>query len=286
MSGATGSGRIDTSIKIGYTLPRFRYVIWALTALAIICIAFFGTKNAGSYAGYDAGSLFEPESYVDTWYTETFGDASGMTDDELNDYLGGMRNKNLPGVIFGGVILVASLGVAYLAGEGWVRNVGLSAATLEHSKPSFDFFSAAYANDKAYQAADHIEKGSSLSLGQYAVLAMCLPAADSGIPGSTIDAAGVAETRRDLNDVYGKTYLALEGLTLDAQGHVKPLISSVSSSLPQIGFPAAARTAAPVATAAAEPAPWFCPKCGTKVIGTAKFCPKCGTKHDRGPSGA
>ena len=279
MNGPTGSARLDASIKVGYTRPRFRYVIWALTALSIVCLVYFGTKNAGSYAGYDAGSLYQPQSYVDTWYTETFGDASGMTDDELNDYLGGMRNKNLPGVIFGVVSLVASLGIAYLAGEGWVRNVGLAAATLEHTQPAREFFSAAYANDSAYQAADRLDKGSSLGLGQYAVLAMCLPDADNGLPGSTIDADGVAETRRDLDNIYGKTYLALEGLKLSAEGHVEPLLGAVSVTLPSLG--ARAASPATAVTPTQTSAHWFCPKCGTQIPGTANFCPKCGTARER-----
>lgn len=284
MGGPTGSARLDASIKVGYTQPRLRYAIWALTAVSIVCLVYFGTKNAGSYAGYEAGSLYQPQSYVDTWYTETFGDASGMTDDELNDYLGGMRAKNLPGVIVGVVGLVASLGVAYLAGEGWVRNVGLAAATLEHTRPAWEFFSAAYANDATYQAKDHLERGSSVSLGQYAVLAMCLPEADNGLPGSTIDAAGVAETRHDLDNVYGKAYLALEGLRLDAEGHVGPLLDAVSVTLPSLNVHEA--SPAGDVTPAQASAPWFCPTCGTKLPGTTNFCPKCGTARERGQAGA
>ncbi|MDF7664882.1 hypothetical protein [Bifidobacterium sp. ESL0745] len=65
--------------------------------LAILAVVFVigaliaGFSNAGSYAGYDAGSVFDPKTYHETGVTKMFGSDIGMSAQSLNDHLDQLR---------------------------------------------------------------------------------------------------------------------------------------------------------------------------------------------------
>ena len=97
---------------------RFRYVLWALFAASVLGILWFGLQDVGSYYGYEAGSLFRPEHYVDTAWTATFGDSYGFSAADINRELSAMRLANLPGVLGCGVVLLASAALTFWVGLG------------------------------------------------------------------------------------------------------------------------------------------------------------------------
>ena len=226
----SSESRFREAITIGFTQPRFRWLLWVIAVAGILCASYFGFKNAGSYAGYDAGSILRHSTYVDTWYTETYGDASGMTDTELNNFLGNMRMRNMPGMIVGIALIAGAAGLAFAAGSGYVGNVGQTAFILRASKPSRELFQALYDADGQYRKENGSTDADALAV--YALLAMCTPAADQGFPGEAVDAEAVRETRKDLDAPVSKVWLALMGYKLDEAHHLCSLVPAVDVPLP------------------------------------------------------
>ncbi len=301
-----------SGVAAGWLLPRFRFVIWGLIVLSVVGVIHFASKNAGSYMTYDAGSIVQPKSYVDTWYTSRYGDVSGMTDSELNGHLFMMRMANMPGLL---LCAGATLGLMVLfvsAGEGYLKNAGLAGRVLQVSEPSRLFFVGEYEREHGVGSATSLEQDGLIGLGNYVVEYMGQPGADGGIPGTPVDALSVEDARRRLKDFDGRAYLLLNGLKLDAGDHIVPLFSGLPVVLPQ---PQGAYRDEPVRDAAASSGPVpvvqgdgavrleacgdapeaqgiptpaasdgsvrpFCGQCGSRLPDHAKFCPRCGCKRD------
>lgn len=297
---------IKTGIQTGMLLGPCRAVFWAVLAVGIGCLLFFGFKDAGTYQGYEAGSLLRPERYEDTEWTALFGDRYGLKADDLNAQVASMRAANLPGAVAGGAIAVACAAAAYAVGAGMARTAGVVARAVQLMDGELlDYLVASCKRDRpAYSYRDDCAGGPPLELGEYTVLLAGQPWADGGISGTPVESEMVADIRGDLDDIWGKAYLRALGMKLDWNGHIIPLTARARAKTPthpdemphpdteaiQDHAPNETASTLPNATAsrdtAAVPAEAprdavFCPQCGAELPAAARFCRRCGTSLER-----
>ena len=188
---------------------RFRYVLWALFAASVLGILWFGLQDVGSYYGYEAGSLFRPEHYVDTAWTATFGDSYGFSAADINRELSAMRLANLPGVLGCGVVLLASAALTFWVGLGALLAGGVWEALFKMEPSVQRFFLERYRIDHPTESG----RPAIEDVARYAWQYVCDKRCDTGIPGTVIDAEMVYELRKFLaqEKLFGG-YLALNGL--------------------------------------------------------------------------
>lgn len=296
---------------------RFRYVLWALFAVSVLGILWFGLQDVGSYYGYEAGSLFRPEHYVDTAWTATFGDSYGFSAADINRELSAMRLANLPGVLGCGVVLLASAALTFWVGLGALLAGGVWEALFKMEPSVQRFFLERYRIDHPTESG----RPAIEDVARYAWQYVCDKRCDTGIPGTVIDAEMVYELRKFLaqEKLFGG-YLALNGLrATKAPVHLEPLLPWISVRTPTIADTASAgaqhaqQVAPAIQAPVSPPAPQgqgaaaastpsapkepLAPTVATEDAGAkeieapvqpeaqeagARFCPQCGTRFPDG----
>lgn len=218
---------------------RFRYVLWVLLALSVIGILKFGFQDAGSYYGYEAGSLFRPERYVDTAWTASFGDAYGFTAADINGHLSSMRLASLPGVLGCGVVLIGTVALTFWAGLGTVISNTVWETLFKADGRLQKYFLDCYRFDHPAAPAKPDLDDVALYAWQYVFSAGC----DAGVPGTVIDAEMVQQMRTFLGDVkLCGGYLALNGLrVVSSPMRLVALLPAISVCAPTVAAPDALR---------------------------------------------
>ncbi|WEV69959.1 hypothetical protein OZX73_03615 [Bifidobacterium sp. ESL0775] len=74
---------------------KYGWTLWIPLVISIIGMLISGFSDAGSYAGYSAGSVFHPDEYEDNPNELIFGSDIGISAQALNRHLDDLRAKNL-----------------------------------------------------------------------------------------------------------------------------------------------------------------------------------------------
>lgn len=205
---------------------RYRYVLLVLIVASLAGVLWFGFKDAGSYYGYTAGSLFRPDRYVETAVTEYFGEWQGLTADEVNRQVSSMRLANLPGVLGCGAVLAATAVFSWWAGLGLMLAQIVVKIVFDMSADTRSFFVQRYRAD--HPAAPKTLELSSVVL--YTWRYVFDPGSDNGVAGTLLDAEMVQGMREALADIkVSGGYLLANGLWVDGNpARLRPALSFIS----------------------------------------------------------
>lgn len=287
----------DKATSEAFKSVRFRWVLYVVVVLGVVGFLVAGFGDAGSYAGYTAGSLFRPDLWASSssttryYYDDYYTDRYGLTDKDVNERLDALRYARIPGLVLSIVVAVAGAGGIVLNGMGAV-------AVAEVWK---EFFS----DERTHQyfldryAYDHPGKPvpGSNELALYACVYTLDPACAHGVPGTMLNEGNVSVVREmfTASEVPAvvklglNLYLWLDGLRLSGTpASLVPLFSGISAphatvvlaepvAVAQAGLVGPPQVAAQAGEATGSvPPPRFCPHCGSKLPPGARFCPVCG----------
>ena len=204
---------------------RYRYVLLVVIVASLAGLLWFGFKDAGSYYGYTAGSLFRPDRYAETAATEYFGEWQGLTADEVNRQVSSMRLANLPGALGCGAVLAAAGVFSWWAGLGFALARTVVKSVFDLSADTRSFFVRRYRAD--HPAAPGNPKFSNVML--YTLRYVFDPACDNGVADTLLDAEMVGYMRKALGDVkVSGGYLLANGLWLSGSpARLRPALSFI-----------------------------------------------------------
>ncbi|KAA8817614.1 hypothetical protein EMB92_03460 [Bifidobacterium callitrichos] len=122
-------------------------VKWPLIAMFIIGFIGFikmGTKPAGYYEGYDAGTIFQPNNYEYAnqqlgRLAENWG-VGGMTPDQVNEGVQNLRNQNTPLFTLFAFIALIALACMWAVGYAYACHSAIQAAVLYGEPKVKSFF--------------------------------------------------------------------------------------------------------------------------------------------------
>ena len=288
-SGIRGIGRymwleFKTYVIAGMMYLRLRYVLWLMVVVGVVGFIVVGNADAGTYAGYAAGSFFDPERYEDTMWTSRYGDYSGLKAADVNAQLSAMRNKAVPRLAFFGMLAIFASLLAYAAMRGWENMEDFIKEKQQQIPGLKDYLDKICAREAPRRKAVVL---GDISLAEQdrcfcAVEYLCQPDVDGGIAGTPVSASLALDARALVRrKIATKLFLLLNGLWQDAAGHIValPLPPSLSLPLPVVDDAGAgmavqppvpsASTAHATGTAQTTDAAHvtsFCPSCGHKLI--------------------
>lgn len=300
-SGIRGIGRymwleFKTYVIAGMMYLRLRYVLWLMVVVGVVGFIVVGNADAGTYAGYAAGSFFDPERYEDTMWTSRYGDYSGLKAADVNAQLSAMRNKAIPRLAFFGMLAISASLLAYAAMRGWENMEDFIKEKEQQISGLKDYLDKICAREAPRRKAVVL---GDISLAEQdrcfcAVEYLCQPDVDGGIAGTPVSASLALDARALVRrKIATKLFLLLNGLWQDAAGHIValPLPPSLSLPLPDVDDAGAGVTVQPPVPSAstahatgtaqttdAAHVTSFCPSCGMRLGGQARFCPSCGHK--------
>lgn len=100
-------------ILFGILGVRKRWVFWIAIPVSLLLMLQAGFKDAGSYAGYKAGSILSPNRYQETASTIIWGEANGLSANRVNSALSKLRGENMGAFICYLLLLLLFIVAAY-----------------------------------------------------------------------------------------------------------------------------------------------------------------------------
>lgn len=324
-SSKSGKTQMPAEVQLGAQILRLRWVIIAIGIFAFIMAIYMLYKPAGSYQGYEAGSFRHYYTYYDT-YSSYDGYAA-----DINGHLFLMRM---------GMLLKSIIWLLIAAGD-----ISLLAFSIRWSSMFDEDFIKTHPDDspqmeyltgnvlpKEMERLHPGEAGTTVRMNKASVTLpifceslnfpaeyLLRPGMENGIAGTGIDKAYVDGVRAWVQGSWhAKASLFLNGLRLDSNGYLVPLISLIDVPDYQ-AYPAAQtrqaqaqaqgrhftnddsaagaaateayeeaqrstdassnpQAASSDAVAPAQRSAKFCPQCGSPLRPGTKFCPNCGAK--------
>ncbi|KAB7791444.1 zinc-ribbon domain-containing protein [Bifidobacterium leontopitheci] len=242
---------------------RWKFAAAVIPVIGIIAALYYGLKPAGSYYGYTAGSILQPDRYTDYGTGDVWEMYGYMSADQLNKELGDLRAQNLPGFI--GWLLVAvisAIGLLAALGAAYDRSVTTAATMLTNDDAMYRFFRDRYEElHGTYKPKDgflddilHLP----YTIAGFSYEWLLTPGNLSRYPDAPISDAYQSAICRQARWLSGRVYLLYNDLWLDpGTGNVKRIFgksdipagtlstAAATQATPAVPIPAASATTAP-----------------------------------------
>lgn len=215
-----------TSILRPMLYLKYRWLLWIPLVVSLIGMLVSGFSNAGSYAGYSAGSVFKPDEYEDNPNSRIFGSNIGISAQVLNRHLNNLRARNLLLFALFALLFVAALFLMVTLSWTMAATVGYMRDIIVKNKDFNHFILARFEQKFGEYRQTGLEKLFPFRPSQFAVEYVLSPEwMKFMVDGDGKNMFTVDEAKQIWKDLavavgvpWGKPYLWFQGLKQDESG--------------------------------------------------------------------
>lgn len=207
-------------VYLPMTYLKYGLVLFCLLVVAFCGILLFGFIGAGSYDGYDAGSVFRPAEYEEVGHVSFFGVGAGAAADVVNKHIRALRMKNLFIISLFALLMAVIVIMTVLLDRFMADTLGFMGAKLSADSALSERMLAKYEERHGKYKRTSAEKNHPLRFWQFVMEFVLSPDCTEEDVDRETATEMWTKLYANLKSPVGRLFMALDGLRLNDDGEL------------------------------------------------------------------